>query len=142
MHVFIHPTSLCLLIGAFNPFTFKVVINMYNSVHYSSVAQLCPTVCDPMDCSMSGFPVHHQFSELAQTRVLWVGDALQPSNPLLAPFPAFTLSQHQCLFHWVGLRIRWPKYWSFSISTSPSNEYSGLIFFSFFNINLFILIGG
>ena len=60
----------------------------------------------------------------------WVGDAIQPSHPLSSASPsAFSLSQHQNLFQWVSLRIRWPKYWSFSFSISPSNEYSGLISF-------------
>ena len=62
----------------------------------SSVIQLCPTLWDPMDCSTTGFPVHHQLLELAQTHVHWVGDAIQPSHPLSAlSFPAFNLSQHQ-----------------------------------------------
>ena len=82
------------------------------TVQFSSVAQLYPTLCDPTDCSMSGFPVHHQLLELAQTHVHWVGDAIQPSHPLLSPSPpAFNLSQHQGLFQWVVLHIRWPKYW-------------------------------
>ena len=60
-------------------------------------------LCDPMDCSMPGFPVHHQLQELAQTHVHWVGDAIQPSHPLLLPSPpAFNLSQHQGLFQWVS----------------------------------------
>ena len=70
---------------------------------FSSVAQLCPTLWDRMDCSTPGFPVHHQLPELAQTHVHWVGDAIQPSHPLLSPSPpAFNLSQHQGLFQWVG----------------------------------------
>ena len=69
------------------------------SVQFSWVAQLCLTLCDPMDCSMPGLPVHHQLPELAQTHVHWVGDAIQPSQPLLLPVPpAFSLSQHQGLF--------------------------------------------
>ena len=69
----------------------------------SSVAQLCPTLCDPMDCSTSGFPVHHQLTEFTQTHVHWVGDAIQPFHPLSSPSPpAFNLSQHQGLFKWVG----------------------------------------
>ena len=57
-----------------------------NSVQVSSVAQSCPTLCDPMDCSTPGFPVHHQLTEPAQTHVHWIGDAIQPSHPLLSPF--------------------------------------------------------
>ena len=68
----------------------------------SSVAQSCPTLCDPMHCSMPGFPVHHQLPELAQTCVHWVGDTIQPSYPLSSPSPAFSLSQNQGLFQWVS----------------------------------------
>ena len=68
------------------------------SVQFSSVAQLCPTLCDPRDGSTPGFPVHHQLPELAQTHVHRVGDAIQPSHPLSPPSPpAFNLSQHQGL---------------------------------------------
>ena len=68
-------------------------------VQFSSVAHSCPTLCDPMDCSTPGFPVHHQLPELAQTHVLQVDDAIQPSHPLSSPFPAaFNLSQHQGFF--------------------------------------------
>ena len=70
---------------------------------FSSVTQSCLTICDPMDCNMPGFPVHHQFPDLAQTHVHWVGDAIQQSHPLLSPSaPAFNLSQHQGLFQRVG----------------------------------------
>ena len=99
-------------------------------VSVSSVAQSCPTLCHPMDCGTPGLPVHHQLLELAQTHVCWVGDAIQPSHPLSTPsLPALNLYQHQGLFQWVSLHIRWPKYWSFSFNISPSNEYSGLISF-------------
>ena len=72
-------------------------------VQFSSVAQSCPTLWNPMDCSTPFFPVHHQLPELAQTHVHWVGDAIQPSHPLLSPSPpAFNLFQHQGdAFHWV-----------------------------------------
>ena len=74
-----------------------------DSVQFSSVAQSCPTLCNPMNCSMPGLPVHHQFLEFTQTHVHWVGDAIQPSHPLLSPFPpAFSLSQPQGLFWWVS----------------------------------------
>ena len=80
-----------------------------------------------MDCSTPGFPVH-QLPELAQTHVHWVGDATQPSHPLLFPSPpAFNLSQHQGLVQWVSSLHQVPKYWSFSFSISPFKEYSGLI---------------
>ena len=64
----------------------------------SLVAQSYPTLCNPVDCSMSGFPVHHQLPEFTQTHINWVSDAIQPSHPLSSPFPAFNLSQHQGLF--------------------------------------------
>ena len=72
-------------------------------IQFSSVAQSCPTLCDPMDCSKSGFPVHHQIPKLAQTHVHWVGDTVQPSHSLPSPSPpAFNLSQHHGLFQWVS----------------------------------------
>ena len=72
-------------------------------VQFSSVVQLCPTLCDPMDRSMPGLPVHHQLPEFTHTHVHWVGDAIQPSHPLSSPSPpAFNLSQHQGLFKWVS----------------------------------------
>ena len=93
----------------------------------SSVTQLCLTLYNPMECNMPGLPVHCQLPKFTQTHVHQVGDAIQPSHPLSSTSPpAFNLSQHQGLFKWV-LCIRWPKYWSFSIS--PSNKYSGLISF-------------
>ena len=100
------------------------------STLFSSVAQSFPTLCDPMDCSMPGFPVHHQLPELTQTHVHRLGDAIQPSHSLLFPSPAFSLSQHQGLFQWVSFLHQVPKHWSFSFNISPSNEYSGLISFS------------
>ena len=69
---------------------------------YSSVFQLCPTLCNPVDCSIPGFPALHHLQELAQTQVHWVGDAIQPPRLLLTPSPAFNLSQHKGLFQWVG----------------------------------------
>ena len=101
------------------------------SDQFSSVTQSCPALCDPMDCSTPGLPVHHQLPEITQTHVHRVGDAIQPSHPLSSPsLPAFSLSQHQGLCSSESvLCIKWPKYWSFSFSISPSNEYSGLISF-------------
>ena len=86
--------------------------------------------CNPMNCSMSGFPVLHYLPEFVPIHVHWVSDAIQPFHPWSPPSPpALNVSQHQGLFQWVGLCIRWPKYWSFSFSTSPSSEYSALISF-------------
>ena len=100
----------------------------HQGIQFGSVTQSCLTLCDPMDCSMPGFPVHHQLPELVQIHVCRVSDAIQPSHLLLSPSPpAFSLAQQQSLSNESVLGIRWPKYWNFSIS--PSNEYSGLIFF-------------
>ena len=100
------------------------------SVQFSSVTQSCLTLYDHGDCSMPGFPVHHQFPQLAQTHVHWVTDAIQQSYPLSSPSPpAFNLSQHQGLYQESVLCIRWPKYWTFSFSISPTNDYLGLISF-------------
>ena len=98
------------------------------SVQLSSVSQSCLTLCDPMACSMPGLPVHHQHLEFTQTHVHWVGDAIQPSHPLLSPSPpTFNLSQHQG--NESVLHIKWPKDWSFGFSISPFNDHSGLISF-------------
>ena len=76
---------------------------MISSVQLSPVAQSCLTLCDHMNHSMPGLPVHHQLPESTQTHVHWVGDAIQPSHPLSSPSPpAFNLSQHQGLFKWVS----------------------------------------
>ena len=83
-----------------------------------------------MNCGTPGFPVHHQLPEFTQTHVHWVSDAIQPSHPLSSPSPsAPNPSQHQGLFQWLNFRMRWPKYWSFSFSISPSKEIPGLISF-------------
>ena len=103
--------------------------------HFSSVAQSCPTLCDPMDCSTPGFPVHHQLPELTQTHVHRVSDATQPSHPLSSPSPpTFNLSQHQGLFQWVSSLHQMA-----SFSISPSNEYSGVISFRKFPDNTVFL---
>ena len=88
------------------------------------------TLCNPMDCSMPGFPVHHQLLVLAQTQVHRVSDAIQSFRPLSSPsppasiFPSIRVFSNESVLH-----IRWPKYWRFSFSISPSNEYSELISF-------------
>ena len=100
-----------------------------SSPQFSSVTRSSPTL-QPHDCSTPGFPVLHQLPELAQTHIHQVGDAIQPPHPLssllLPPsiFPSITVFSNVSALH-----IRWPRYWSFSFSISPSNEYSGLISF-------------
>ena len=99
-------------------------------VQFSSVAQLCLNLCNPMNCSTPGLPVHHQLPEFTQTHVHRVSDAIQPSHPLSSPSPpALNLSQHQDLFKWVSSSHQVAKDWSFSFNISPSNEYPGLISF-------------
>ena len=104
-------------------------LDWFSSVQFSSVAQSCLTLCDPMNRSTPGLPVHHQLLEFTQTYVHQVGDAIQPSHPLSFPFPPVpNPSQHQSLSQESTLRMRWPKYWSFSFSIIPSKEHPGLIF--------------
>ena len=99
-------------------------------LQFSSVTQLCPTLCNPTNCSTPGLPVHYQLPEFTQTHVHWFGDAIQPSHPLSCPSPpAFNLSIIRVFSNESALHIRWPKYWSFSFSISPSSVYSGLISF-------------
>ena len=95
-----------LLFCIYLTFGLKIGLDLSNSfshlivsVQFSSVAQSCPTLCDPVNCSTPGLPVHHQLPEFTQTQVHRVGDAIQPSHPLSSPFPpAGNLSQHQSLF--------------------------------------------
>ena len=98
-------------------------------IQYSSVTQSCLTLCDPMDCSTPGLPVHHQLLESTQTHAHWVGDAIQPSHPLSSTSPPASLFPSIRVFSNESVLIRRPKYWSLSFSISPSNEYSGLISF-------------
>ena len=115
----------CCLYQQFVPFYRWVALHW---CLFSSVAQLCMILCNPMDCSMPGLPVNHQLPEFTQTHVHWVGDAIQPSHPLSSPsLPSFDLSQHQGLSNESALPIRWPKYWNFSFNISPPSEHSGLI---------------
>ena len=102
----------------------------FSSLQFSSVAQSCPTLCDPMNRSTPGLPVHHQHPELTQTHVHWVGNAIQPSHPLSSPSPpAPNPSSIRVFSNESTLRMRWPKYWSFSFTIIPSKEYPGLISF-------------
>ena len=99
-------------------------------IQFSSVAQLCPTLCNLMNRSMPGLPVHHQLPESIQTHVNWVSDAIEPSHSLSFPSPPASIFPSIRVFsNESALHIRWPKYWSFSFTISPSNEYSGLISF-------------
>ena len=83
-----------------------------------------------MNCSTPGLPVHHQLPEFTQTRVHWVGDAIQPSHPLSSPSLPLSIFHNIRVFsNESALRVRWPKYWSFSFNISPSNEHLGLISF-------------
>ena len=97
---------------------------------FSSAAQSCLTLCNPMKCSTSGLPVHHQLTEFTETHVHRVGDAIQPSHPLSSPSPPAPNPSHCKSFsNESNLCMRWPKYWSFSFSISPSREHPGLISF-------------
>ena len=106
----------------------KIIRENTNNLCCSSVAQWCPTPWDPEDCSMQGFTVLHHLLELIQTHVHWVSYAIQPSYPLLSPSALASIFASIRVFsNELALHIRWPKYWSFSFSINPSNEYSGLI---------------
>ena len=99
-------------------------------VQFSSVAQQCLTLCDPMNCSTPGLPVHHQLLEFTQTHVHRVDDVIQPSHPLSSPFLLLPIPPSIRVFSSEStLRMRWPKYWSFSFSIGPYNEHPGLISF-------------
>ena len=101
----------------------------HESVQFSSAAQLYPTLCDPMNRSTPGLPVHHQLLEFTQTHVHWVSDAIQPSHPLLSPSPpALILSQHQSLFTWVSSSHQVAKLLEFqlqhqSLQWTPRTEF-------------------
>ena len=109
----------------------------------SSVAQSFPNLCNPTNHSMPGLPVYHQFPEFTQTHVHRVGDAIQPSHPLVVPLllllpipPSIRIFSNEST-----LLMRWPKYWSFSLSISPSNEHPGLISFRMDLLNLLAVQG-
>ena len=115
----------------FFPYSWNLAFSIFfHILKVNSVAQSFPTLCDLVNCSTPGFPVHHQLPELTQTHVHRVGDAIQPSHPLLSPSPlTFNLSQHQGLLQWVSSLHQVAKYWSFIFNISPFNEYSELISF-------------
>ena len=109
----------------------------FSSIQFSSVAQSRPTLCDPMNHSSPGLPVHHQLLESTQTYVHWVGDAIQPSHPLSSPSPLPSVFSSIRVFSNESTHcMRWPKYWSFSFNISPSNEYPGLISFRMDSLDL------
>ena len=111
---------------------------MQSVKQFSSVAQSCLTLCDPMNRSTPGLPVYHQLPEFTQTHVHPVGNAIQPSHPLSSPSPPALIFPSIRVFSSESvLRIRWPQYWSFSFRISPSNEYSGLISFRMDWLDLF-----
>ena len=100
------------------------------SVQFSSVVQSCPTLCDPMNCSTPGLPVHHQLLESTQTHVHRASDAIQPSHTLSYPYPPLPIPPSiRVLSNESTLRMRCPKYWSFSFSIIPSKEHPGPIAF-------------
>ena len=105
-------------------------LTVYSSVQFSSVTQSCLTLCDPINRSTPGLPVHHHLPEFTQTHVHRVSDAIQPSHSLSSPSPPAPYpSQHQSLFQWVNSSHEVAKYWNFSFSIIPSNEHPGLISF-------------
>ena len=132
LHLFLHLTTLFVVPSQQSQIQIVATISCFISpsfIHFSClVTQSCPTLRDPMDCSMPGFPVLHNLLEFVQTHGHWVNDAIQPSHPLSPPFllpsifPSIEVSSNELVLH-----ISWPKYWSFS--NSPSNEYSTLISF-------------
>ena len=100
------------------------------SIQFSSITQSCPTLCDPMDCSTPGLPVHHQLSEFTQLMSI---ELVMPSNHLILCCPLLLLPSIfpsiRVFSNESALPIRWPKDWSFSFNIIPSNEHSGLISF-------------
>ena len=123
----------------------KIIIT--TTIQFSSVAQSCPTLGDPMNRSTPGLPVHHQLPKFTQTHFHWVGDAIHPSHHLSSPSPpAPNPSQHQSLFQWVNSSHEVAKVLSFSFSIIPSKEIPRLISFRMDWLDLlavlFILIGG
>ena len=115
----------------------------FNSVQFSSVTQSCPTLCDPINHGTPGLHVHHQLPEFTQTHIHRVSDAIQPSHPLSSLFllppipPSIRVFSNES-----NLRMRWPKYWSFSFIICPSNEHPGLISFRTDWLDLLLALQG
>ena len=106
------------------------MLGHFSSVQFSTVAQSCPTLCDPMNYSMPGLLVHHQLPEFTPTHVLGVGDAIQPSPLLLSLLLLLPNSPSiRVFFSESTLHMKWPKYWSLSFSIIPSKQHPGLISF-------------
>ena len=125
-------------------FTHTHVYISYNGIsdQIRSVAQSCPTLCDPMNRSTPGLPAHHQLPEFTQTHVHRVSDAIQPSHPLSSPSPPAPNPSRIWVFpNESTLRMRWPKYWSFSFSIIPSKEIPGLISFRMYWLDLLAVQG-
>ena len=103
----------------------------FSSIQFSSATQSCTTLCNPMNRSTPGLPVHHHLPEFTQTHVHRVSDAIQPSHPLSSPSPPSPIPPSIRVFSSEStLGMRWPKYWSFSFSIIPSKEHPGLISFT------------
>ena len=121
--------ALCYAYSKYNHLHWALMIS-FDKVQFSPVAQSYLTHCDPMNCSTPGLPVHHQLPEFTQTHVHRVSDAIQPSHPLASPSPPAPIPPSIRVFsNESTLRMRWPKYWSFTFSIIPSKEIPGLISF-------------
>ena len=109
---------------------FHYTLGNTSSVQFSSVAQSCLTPCNPMNHSTPGLPVHHKLPDFTQTQVHQASDAIQPSHPLSSPSPPAPKPPSIRVFsNESTIRMRWPKYWSFSFNIIPSKEIPGLISF-------------
>ena len=130
MNLFFRNTVLVLEIPLSMPNKANILLLLFIPLQFSSVNQSCPTLFNSMDCSTPGLHVHHQLPEFTQTHVHQVRDTIQPSHPLSSPslppaiFPSIRVFSNESVLH-----IRWVRYWSFSFSIGPSNEYSGLVSF-------------
>ena len=110
--------------------TVKILSSVSVQFQFISVAQSCLTLCDPINCSTPGLPVHYQLPEFTQIHVHQVSDAIQPSHPLSSHSPpAPNPSSIRVFSNESTLLMRWPKYWSFSFSIIPSKEHPGVISF-------------